>query len=892
MNIFRQPRELIVIRNPFEPNKFEQYKGHDLDALIRQAFPQGINDSVRFYHGSLLKEVFAERDKQGVDKLLKLDGRIYAVIKPMGIETFIAIAVSVVVSVAVALLMPMPNMNQAANQPPSPNNALAQRSNKQRLGGRIADIFGTGWSFPDLIAPTYSVYIDHQEVEFSYMCVGRGYFNVEKAYDDTTPINQVNGSTALVFDPNKTLNDTPSFVFGSQFNSDEATWSRLATKRYTSVNGQVLAAPDNYLTGTAFTFKNPNIIEADSNIDLTTQFAVGNKLLIEGADNLVSGNGLVDASGEPVKYSLNGSYTISAITTEQITLDNPSAINADWGRLAANTDFATSNNKAAISTETSGLWQGWYYTDSTDHDSAYVNIVAPSGLWLSQPNGKWVGLKIFGAIESELVDSGNNPIAGTNHVQRFDIKSPNFDKHSSCNGDVRGRIPSGYVRTSHETTDDKVRTSAAITIKIENPYFTTGKRLRIRVSRSSSVIYDNDSSVVQEIKLKDFYGTRLMKSSDMPPDVTTVYTKTKATEGALAVKERKLRLLVQRYVKNWQDNDNLILSNRADDIIYHIARDEKLANLLPSQIDMAQIKAEIDAVIDNFKTPLCAEFCYTFDDNNVSAEEMLQIVAKAVFSTCYRFNNQLKLLFERSIPVSVAIFNSHNILPDTFDKSESFGNEYDGVIIDYVEPVDDATMTINTSDSLANPKKDKIMGVRNKVQAYMHMMRIWNKLQYSYKSCEFTGGDESGIVIRSNRITVADQSRADVQQGSVENLEMIDNKIVLSTSNRVSLDDSSHTLFVQTVDGNVDAIPCSTLNDYQVILSRLPSGQIAIGHDNVVNAVYQIVKAEDSGRDAYLVSEKSPEKGLTNRLTCINYDERYYQNDSDYQNNLIPTTTN
>lgn len=891
MNIFRQPRELIVIRNPFEPQEFEQYKGHDLDALIRQAFPQGINDSVRFYHGNLLKEVFTERDKQGVDKLLKTEGRIYAVIKPMGAEFWVPFIISVVVSVASMLLMPMPNMNQQS-APPSPNNALAQRTNRQRLGGRIADIFGTGWSFPDLIAPTYSVYIDHQEVEFSYMCVGRGYFNVEKAYDDTTPINQVNGSTALVFDPNKTLNDTPSFVFGSQFNSDEATWSRLATKRYTSVNGQILAAPDNYLTGTAFTFKNPNIIETDSNIDLTTQFAVGNKLLIEGADNLVSGNGLVDANGDPIKYSLNGSYTISAITTEQITLENPSAINADWGMLATNTDFATSNNKAAISTETSGLWQGWYYTDSTDHDSAYVNIVAPSGLWLSQPNGKWVGLKIFGAIESELVDSGNNPIAGTNHVQRFDIKAPNFDKHNVGNGDVRGRIPSGYVRTSHETTDDKVRTSAAITVKIENPYFGTGKRLRIRVSRLSSVIYDNDSSVVQEIKLKDFYGTRLMQSSDMPSDVTTVYTKTVATEGALAVKERKLRLLVQRYVKNWQDNDNLILSNRADDIIYHIARDEKLANLQPYQIDMAQIKAEIDAVIDNFKTPLCAEFCYTFDDNNVSAEEMLQIVAKAVFSTCYRFNNQLKLLFERSIPVSVAIFNSHNILPDTFDKSESFGNEYDGVIIDYVEPVDDATMTINTSDSLANPKKDKIMGVRNKVQAYMHMMRIWNKLQYSYKSCEFTGGDESGIVIRSNRITVADQSRADVQQGSVENLEMIDNKIVLSTSNRVSLDNSSHTLFVQTVDGNVDAIPCGTLNDYQVVLSRLPSGQIAIGHDNVVNAVYQIVKTQDSGRDAYLVSEKSPEKGLTNRLTCINYDERYYQNDSDYQNNLIPTNPN
>lgn len=883
MNIFRQPRELIVIRNPFEPNEFEQYKGHDLDALIRQAFPQGINDSVRFYHGNLLQEVFAERDKQGVDKLLKTEGRIYAVIKPMGLEAWVvSLIVSVVVSVAAMLLMPMPNLNQStANQPPSPNNALAQRANKQRLGGRNPDIFGTGWSFPDLIAPTYSVYINHDEVEFSYMCVGRGYFNVEKAYDDTTPIQQINGATALVFDPNKTVNDTPKFKFGSDFTADEASFSRFVAKRYTAVNGQTLAPPDNYIQGNQnIVFRNPNIIEtSDSNLDFTTQFSVGATLLVEKANDLLSANGLDD------KYTLNGSYTIASVTKNQITLNNPSSVAADWTKLTNNTDY-TKPSDAVISTQNQTLWQGWFYTDLTDHTDVMINLKAPNGLYWQHPED-WEATGIYFEIESELVDSQLNPILGTNVVKTDIIKSRSWDKYAT-----NVNIDNGALNTGVRNKDDDVRRTAAMTYFISNPNFSKGKRIRWRIRRKTPTLRAGGVSPVQDIKIADFFGVRLLEPNDNPHDVTTVYTKTKATEGALSVKERKLRLLVQRYVKNWQDNDNLILSNRADDIIYHIARDEKLANLQSYQIDMAQIKAEINAVIDNFKTPLCAEFCYTFDDNNVSAEEMLQIVAKAVFSTCYRFNNQLKLLFERSIPVSVAIFNSHNILPDTFDKSESFGNEYDGVIIDYVEPVDDATMTINTSDSIANPKKDKIMGVRNKVQAYMHMMRIWNKLQFSYKSCEFTGGDESGIVIRSNRITVADQSRADVQQGSVENLEMIDNKIVLSTSNRVSLDNSEHTLFVQTVDGNVDAIPCSTLNDYQVVLSRLPSGQIAIGHDNVVNAVYQIVKTQDSGRDAYLVSEKSPDKGLTNRLTCINYDDRYYQNDSDYRNNLIPMTTN
>lgn len=869
MNIFRQPRELIVIRNPFEPHEFEQYKGHDLDALIRQAFPQGINDSVRFYHGNLLKEVFAERDKQGVDKLLKTEGRIYAVIKPMGLTPvdWIVIGVSMLVSVAVSLLMPMPNMNQQS-APPSPNNALAQRTNKQRLGGRIPDIFGTVWAFPDLIAPTYSVYINHDETEYSLMCVGRGYYDIQKAYDDTTPIEQILGATVDVFNPNIGVYQTPTKRFGNTYSELENKFSKMMVKRYTSVNGQVLSPPDNILSSDTIAAKPDGVITA-TDTDFMGQFGVGDAVKITEADKLKSANNLLDQSGNPVTYNLDGSYVVTAVSRTSLTLDVSGS--SEWAKLTTNADYTT--GKFNVSTSSQSLWQGWFYADNDDFTDLMLNIVAPNGLYSSGQDGNWRPVKIDYLVESQVLDIDNNVLSSN---------SQNFS--------IAGRLHEKYG--SSWTYDDGVRRSAAQTVMIPiPPRQNSTDKVRFRIRRITNTITSKTNTTIQEVKIKDFYSCRYMYGYEQSYDATIVYTKTKATEGALAVKERKLRLLVQRYVKNWQDNDNLILSNRADDIIYHIARDEKLANLLPSQIDMAQIKAEIDAVIGNFKTPLCAEFCYTFDDNNVSAEEMLQIVAKAVFSTCYRFNNQLKLLFERSIPVSVAIFNSHNILPDTFDKSESFGNEYDGVIIDYVEPVDDATMTINTSDSLANPKKDKIMGVRNKVQAYMHMMRIWNKLQFSYKSCEFTGGDESGIVIRSNRITVADQSRADVQQGSVENLEMIDNKIVLSTSNRVSLDNTAHTLFVQTVDGNVDAIPCSTLNDYQVVLSRLPSGQIAIGHDNVVNAVYQIVKTQDSGRDAYLVSEKSPEKGLTNRLTCINYDERYYQNDSDYQNNLIPTTT-
>ena len=1000
MKLFKQHDvELIVIKNPInpQPSDFERHIGQSLDDLLRQVFPHGITDSIRFYHNSLWHEVFTERDEQGVDELLACRGRVYAVIKPLGAAVWIPLAIGLLTSAVSYFMMPKaPIQNTNNNQPPSPNNALAQRANKQRLGGRVADIFGTIWSVPDLIAPTYSAYINNKEVEFSYMCVGRGYYNVTKAYDDTTPINQIMGATVLVFDPNTSINDTPKYRFGSDFTHDEATLSRLIVKRYTSVNGQTLAPPNNYLKGQGdIYFSNGNMIKATSDsVDFTTQFSVGAKLTVENAGdlksandvtfgsssvggNLIAFNNLVDgqldnkgqATGsapncyDPTYYSVsagqsfvftlsangasngiygvvafydsnknlinmvqshhvdsftsvsfnapanasfyryslisrsatatlaysqtvtsntkptynfNGVYMVSSVSKNQIVLDNPASVASDWTRLNNTTD-QTKPSDVILSTANQTLYQGWFYTGLKDHENILLNFKAPNGLYTTY-GSEWVPISVELEIESELVDVNGNFIAGTNHITKVTLKSPNYDKYLDSKGKA-------WIRSS----DESVRNTVAISAFIDNPNFGTGKLLRFRVRRSSNKVNSNKGQVIQEVKIVDFYGVRSITNYDTPKGVTTVYAKTLATEGAQSVKDRKLRLLVQRYLNNYRIDGGIILSNRADDIIFNIATDKYLANLDKTQVDMPQISSEIDKIAQVFGTPLCTEFCYTFDDNKVSAEEMIQTVAKAVFSQAYRFNNKIQLLFERRLPLSVAIFNSHNIIPDSYTEGRSFGvtKDYDGVKVDYIDPIDDAQLTLKTSDGMNNPDSVTLVGVRNKVQAYMHMMRTWNKHQYSYKSCEFTGGDESGIVIRSNRVTVASQYRANVQQGTATDLVTIGNDIVLYTSNPVSIPDGGYVLFIQTVDGNVDAMSISQYGDYAVKLPRLPSGQIAIGADNVVNAVYQIVSNADNEKDAYLVTEKSPSDGLTNKLTCINYTDKYYQNDADLSNGKI-----
>ncbi|MGB2081358.1 MAG: host specificity factor TipJ family phage tail protein [Psychrobacter sp.] len=884
---FKRSVELVVIRNIFNPaENIESYRGYDVEQLLMQAFGgNGLSENIHIYHGDLSKDI-TPKTPQDVDKIMRLNGRIYAVVKPMGLDpvSWAIIGISIAASVAVAFLMPVPTIpNQSSSQPPSPNNALAARTNKQRLGGRIPDIYGTVWSVPDLIAPTYSVYIDSKETEYSYMCVGRGRFNVIEALDDTTPISQVFGSSVYVYDPDDSLNDTPDFLFGSAMTPDEAAWSRLAAKRYTSVNGQTLNAPDSYVRVKTI-FKNPNIIETSDNINFRDNFEVGGSILVEGADNLVSANGItegVDPDETTVTYTLNGQYTILEVTEKQIKLSNPAAVNTDWQKLADNVDFTNEVESVALSVEADALWQGWFYTDLKDHDSAYANIVAPNGLYEMGKNPDWRGLRIYGTIESELVDATNNPIAGTLVSQDFSISAPNTAGYGWNN-------KGSYDATNGWTKNDKIRESAATTVSIANPNFSEGKRLRFRISRRSKAV-TGDSSVVDEIRIKDFYGTRKLTANDYPKGVTTVVSKARATEGALALKERKLRLLVQRYVTD-ATSGLPKLSNRVDDIIRHIATDPKIGNLQLSQVDIAQIKTEIDAQIAYFGTDKCSQFCGTFDDNNLSAEETMQIVAKAVFSQAKRQGNKIMLDFERVVPASVAVFNSHNILPDTFTAPQSLGiaNDYDGVKVEYTDPVDDAVITMSyPNDAIVNPHEDKLIGVRNKVQAHMHMMRMFNKDQHAYKSCEFVAGDESNIVVRTNRITVADQLRADVQQGSVESIETIGGDIVLHTTDPVSIETSgAYTMFIQTINNGVESIAVTARDDYSVKLARLPSGEIS-GTDKAVQAVYQIVSETDDNRDAYLVAQKDPSDGMTNKLLCTNYDDRYYQNDSDFTNGLI-----
>lgn len=907
-----QPKtvELVVINDWFDyiadGGSSKKLHGASVYELLREVYPGGLPTNTVFYKNTLSADnIIPDSNAAEVAYLYQQTGRIYAVTYPADPIT-IAVVVGIGAAVAVTMLMPKPEIPNGAgsSQPPSPNNSLSSRGNRQRIGGRVADAYGQNWMYPDLAAVTYSIYDDHDEIEFATMALGMGRYEVTRARDDTTDFARIRGATAEFYEPGQDVRlDEPTTQFGNSLTPNQREYAYLVAKRYDAVNGQVLPPPDNYLTLKQISFAAPNIIESNSSsVNLSSQFNAGQTITIEQALDLPSGNNLTvtDPDGTtttPVTYNLNGDYIIESVTDNQITLQSPAQINADWQKLADNIDFTTPSD-ITMSTESQTLWSDYFYTNGGDHTDVLYNIVSPNGLYQSGSDGdgiSWEALGIYYAVESEVVDKNGNPVPGTLHTKTELITARAFKKYAINDG--AGKRVGSFLWGAILTRDDDVRRTAAKTYRVGNPYLKPGDNLRIRYRRLSKRIVPGSWSAQQEIRIADLIGVRNLSKNDYDDAATMVVTMQQATAGALSFKERKFNCLATRYVRDWRNNDALVLSRRIDDIFYHVATDPDVGGMTIHDLDMPQISAETDRAASYFGTEQCVEFCYTFDKSNMTDTEILATIANAGFCKAYAFGNKIRFYFESATDVPAANFTAHNIQPGSYQPSQSFGarNGFDGVTAKYRDPDDDAQVTLHipTDQSAVNADDIELIGVRNKTQAYMHARRRDQKNKHARQTVQFVGLDESNIVIESNVIAVADQYRADTQQGEARRLDKIGTDIVLTTSDPVTIPDgATATIWLQTTAGYVDNIAVTAgARPNQLILARMPSSPISTDPSAVVRATYQISLNNGAKKSAYIVTDKQNAEFMSNEISAVNYDDRYYQYDNEYIVNQLTWLT-
>lgn len=885
-----------------------------------------------------------------LEKLNHYDG-LYIICENVGASAVIAIVVAVVVGVAVALMMPTPAVPTLRNtQSTSPNNELASRTNRPRPNARIVDLYGTGRATFDLLAAPYTIYINHQEVEHAFMCATRGFCHIDpdEVRDDKTKISQIIGSSVEFYAPFTSPNSghAPQLRIGSPINMPIDTVTKS-----NSVNGQVARAPNdlNYNGDNNLVFAYPNVINSTGDVNLTETFQNGDVLLIENANfpspfnHLSSGiarrgttdnyfihlsthatslvepynsatkikleNCIVNISG--TNYNLNGDYDIASKSFDNsgaqnyivFELTNAATINANWSQIAASSQVNTSGpftSKITSSVINFNLNGSYVITTVAENqitlnDPASINSnwnaiteTTPSSARLTTSGDKWIGPFILDDVETTgihcnfVCPNGLYKDNGTNQYSAdvtMEVEVTPVDANDN---------PTGSPITKQETIvgSSVVKSTRAITLNLDG---LPASRYSVRCRRVTPIDTGFKGTVVDEVRWRDLYSHSPIPMTHFG-NVTTVQSITFATTGALTLKERKLNGKLTRLVRTFDGTnvtEEINPSNSAIDIFLTVMLDQYIGNRTIDEIDLENLYETHNEIVAYFGTPKAAEFCYTFDTDNMSLEETLKTIANAVFCEPYRLSNITRLFFEKLTEDSVLLFNHRNKFNENRQITTGRFNKYDGVNYQWVDPKDGAlvTMYIPADQSATNPKTIESVGIQNNIQAHFQAYRVWNKIQHQHITADFEATQEGELLIKGHRILNTDSTIAPQQEGYVIRQDVL----VLTLSQPVKMKSGvNYSIMLQMTDASVEIMPVyPTSNPKQVILARAPKLPLVVDTHKYMQTQYIITEVGNEKTSAFLVTARSTSDNMTTKITAINYSDRYYNNDFDFKNNLI-----
>lgn len=836
------------------PASWDCLQGEEnITELLMSYFPAGLPQHVRIYHGDIaLSNDVTPRKKhieQDIERLNTLAGTFHVVEYPGG--SVVAIIVAVVISAAalaasflLAKKAAVPNAASRGNsQSQSSNNELSSRVNNARPMERIPDIYGELRATPDLLNVSWLTFVNNQEIEHTLLCLGRGAYTIYDIRDGETPISEILGTSVEVYNPNIDIfKEQPFYRLGQAINNE----NMVIATRSNSVNGQTLHAPNsgNY-SGTIY-FIYPNIMQLTRTVE--DSFGVGDRISLVNAT----------FTSEGIDFNLDGSYRIQSIFANQIVVDNPSAVSADWELLTELPD-EKSPAVAAKFSQTSINWIGPFIFDIPDLTRISANVIALSGLYK---------------------DDGTDQVAFDVEIQ-MKIEPLNAKLEFIGNSEV----VNFWVYGSADSKDLRAST-------IDYTFNSFTGRCQISMRRITEKDLKYKGSVVDEIKWRDLYAIKEFENGEFG-NVTTVKLRQTATAGALALKERKLNMLVCRNlpkrIETNQFTEELYPTKNVADILSAVSLDPFIGKRPKSQLDFDNIYKTINEVITYFGTEKAAEFSYTIDAKEITYEETVAMIANAAFCRAYLRGSQLKLTFEKETNLSSLMFNHRNKMPGSEIRTINCGptDNRDGVIFEYISPRDDALVSIYIPEdrSYTEPQTYESAGIRSKEQAYLHAWRYFNKLKYQRISVEFDATDEANLLLLGDRVLVSDNTLSTTQDGEVEGQK----GLTIYTSQNVVFDiGKTYYIFLQLSDKSIQSIrvfPGIEPNSVELMIPpRLP---LIYGKSQFASTPYIITADIDKDAEAFLVTETEPNNDNTITLRCMNYSTKYYQNDKDYINGLI-----
>ncbi len=911
---------VYIVPNPLEPARREQYQVRALVPWLVERYGTW-PATARLCHvwGSLEADV-TPICRADVAALEDLPGPFVVREQPAGVAIIVGIGIAVVIAaVAAAVLIPeVPTIRAPAQRAQqkssgSPNNDLGERSNRARPEERIPDIYGTVRSIPDLLMQPYSVYVDHRQQEIGYYCITRGPADVLALRDGPQLIGTIEGASAHVYAPGNAPTGgpglhTPYISVGDPIDDDVYTVHRVG-----AVNGQELRAAFHDFTFYSTRFRSDQGEDAAPIVmfiedlgggegsiglpystapeEITDRVSVGDQLYVYWPMQfLPAGTGTAPDLGTPALTSVFP-YEGAFLTVLEIVADNarvylrvsiPVGQQAQWALLATYFGVPNASFFFAQFTNVSRAYVGPLFSDF-QHPLGFsgfeliCNFVAPNGSY--QDDGTTplpLDREIFVLVTP--ADVSGNPVAATQVFQgtlsgsavargqralTLRCRPTGMGANTRCL--VRAYLPAS-VRRERQHDSVEIGQYHADLSDPANPH----------VSYYAGRIVD-------EVRWVDCY------SISTPPqisfgNVTTVHTRTIATDGATRIRERQLNCVATRKIQTWNGvsfGGAALPSGRVYNILFSVLKDANIGNLPDSAIDFAGIVAAFDTVDAKvFDTsPLSTSFAHTFDDADLSLEETVQAICQACFAIAYREGPVIKVRPEVAHDDSVLVLNHRNVIRGSQRITHGFGapTENDSVECVWLDPFAGTSekVAVPINGTRLRPRQLNLVGLQYEEQAYWHAYRAYFKMLYQRQSMTLEATQEAGLLRLLERVLVADlTSSSGVQDGEV----LAASGTAIQTSQPVALTlGKTYTLYLQAPDGSVQerAVTAST-GTFKLTLASAPSPVPITDAATGVRTTYLLVADDQATPRAYLVSGSTPTPDLTHEVTAVNYSHLYY----------------
>lgn len=791
-------------------------------------------------------------EKENKDKMLLTEGEFTIVEVPGGFDPFSVVIAIVVAIVAAALVYSLLSVD-IDNPGTGTNNQISGRQNKERPLERIEDIAGTVRSYPTLIAQPYKVFTGIEtEVEYSLMCVGVGEYDISKSREGDTLGSSIAGFGACYYGPyRKPSVDTPFRIDGTQFTEELRTFiestevSNEALDYEGSAEVQLDAGDSEYTydsgtgegtitwTGSSFSLPFDEIYDLyqdalDESADLT--FALDATFDNGGSSDSLSGTYLITG--------MTNSLGDSSITFLASTGDDVAVENSNWSLITSATENDTTTTISPAGEETSKI-VGPFFLSREERTGFQVNVTA-QGLRTDKKHS----LQINFYIEYAQADEDGNRIG-------------EWTRYST------------YIRAN---TPNRVGKSIEITTPFTGPCL-------IRAERTTG---DTDNGY-QNIILEYLYSIEPMDIENFG-NVTTVQVKTTANARSSAISNRKFNCIASRKIQNLNSDGTLgeiAATNRFIDYFAYATLDENIGRRSEDELDGEALIEAYNDIAAHFGTEEACQFNYTFDNDELSLQDVLQYTANAAFAYAVRKNGVFSVRPE--IPRDPeTMFSSRNKISDNQKISLTLPSEEDkdGIKYSYVDPDTSGTITITIPEDRVpvRPEKYESVGVRNHNQAWWQAWRRFYELRSKRISIQDTLTADGALISVNDVISISNDTLAPAASGEVISVT----GLMVELSQPVEFgEDADHSIAFRLRDGTIETIGCSEGPQANiVILDNAPSEELYTDYDEERTSF--IFNRDDvSNFFDIIVSSVDRSNPLEIGIEGVNYSEQYFSKDGE-----------